>query len=243
MPKKRDRPPKSPSSSSKQTPSLTTNHVSMPLDFTLIKDRLLNLEGLDDLSNKQATDLMKSLDAIKEKLKGKQVIPTEGELESETQVEHAKLDDEPQKADPAKAKEISIIYEAAAKEGEEQPETSGQQKQNDLNNSEGDRQERDLYFLYRNVSQKNLMFLKQKAKQKWIQEGDQNTAFFHKAIKSRCYRNRVMRVTDIHSNLCTNKSDIQQAFLDYYVDLFNGNQKNWKVSPEEMTMGNVLSMI
>ncbi|KAK7256640.1 hypothetical protein RIF29_30094 [Crotalaria pallida] len=102
MPKKRGRPPKSPSSSSKQTPPSMAKHDSVNLDFSLLQDRLLNLEGLDDLNSKQASDLMKNLDLIKEKLKGKQVMPDDVELVAETQLENQGNTDEPKKPDPIK---------------------------------------------------------------------------------------------------------------------------------------------
>ncbi|KAK7267087.1 hypothetical protein RIF29_19751 [Crotalaria pallida] len=100
MPKKRGRPPKSPSSSSKQTPPSLPKHDSVSLDLSLLQDRLLNLEDLDDLSSKQAFELMKSLDVIKEKLKGKQVMPDDVELVSETQFEKPGNVDDPKKTDP-----------------------------------------------------------------------------------------------------------------------------------------------
>ncbi|KAK7256565.1 hypothetical protein RIF29_30019 [Crotalaria pallida] len=297
MPKKRGRPPKPPSSSSKQTPFSKPNHDSEPLDVSLVQERLLNLEGLDDLSSKQVAVLMKTLDEIKEKLKGKQVVTDDVEVVYETPFDQQEKGDEPEKTDPPKRASIwdsfditklrnaggkLEYHEPLIKEGtaigyhmyrfnrklkqvrdaliqlnkdkfsnidkkelaiKGQLDDAQRRLHADPNNSVFQRQEKDLYMLYRDISQKNFLFLKQKAKQKWIHEGDQNTAFFHKAIKSRCYRNRVMRVTDIHGNLCTSNSDIQQAFLDYYGDLFNGNHKEWKVTSEEMAMGHILSMI
>ncbi|KAK7273526.1 hypothetical protein RIF29_14581 [Crotalaria pallida] len=70
--KKRGRPSKqTPSSSTpKRAPSVNVTDA-ISLDFSLLNDHILNLEGLDDLDSKQANNLMKNLDAIKEKLKGK----------------------------------------------------------------------------------------------------------------------------------------------------------------------------
>ncbi|KAK7267612.1 hypothetical protein RIF29_20290 [Crotalaria pallida] len=90
MPKKRGRPPKTPSYSSKQSPSPSTKHDSVPFDLTLFQHRLLNFEGFDDLSTKQASDLLKNLDVIKEKLKGKHGVDPDIDVVAETQMDQPK---------------------------------------------------------------------------------------------------------------------------------------------------------
>ncbi|KAK7258455.1 hypothetical protein RIF29_24033 [Crotalaria pallida] len=102
--------------------------------------------------------------------------------------------------------------------------------------------ERDIYMEYRKISQQALSFMRQKAKEKWIQDGDQNTSFFHKAIKRRLYRNRVLRVSNLQGNIYTDSISIEQAFQDYYHVLLNGDKKNWNVRHEEMSMGNFLTV-
>ncbi|XP_074277799.1 uncharacterized protein LOC141601417 [Silene latifolia] len=62
-------------------------------------------------------------------------------------------------------------------------------------------------------------FLQQKAKSKWLEEGDINTAFFHGAIKKRCIKNKVIQIEDINGQTCTNTDSIQEAFLEYYKSL------------------------
>ncbi|KAK7267964.1 hypothetical protein RIF29_20645 [Crotalaria pallida] len=37
-------------------------------------------------------------------------------------------------------------------------------------------------------------FLRQKAKESWLKDGDQNTSLFHNAIKARQYRNIILRI-------------------------------------------------
>ncbi|KAK7243833.1 hypothetical protein RIF29_38645 [Crotalaria pallida] len=55
--------------------------------------------------------------------------------------------------------------------------------------------EKILYGKYMKALNDSISILKQKAKEKWIQEGDQNTAFFHNAIRSRQYRNHILSIT------------------------------------------------
>ncbi|KAK7256455.1 hypothetical protein RIF29_29905 [Crotalaria pallida] len=272
--KKRGRPPKTLSSSSKQT--LSPKHDFVPLDHSLVQDRLLNLDGLDNLTSKKTSDLLRNLDAIKEKLKGKQVISVEEEVVPETQLDQPKSVEDPKTdiwrrgsfkyfnmwaSDPdfkqivQDAWEVDVdgyhmfrfsiklkrVREALSQFNKNKFSNIDKKElalkdqlieiqrklQEDPGNSQIQRQEREIYLNYRDVSQKNFLFLKQKAKEKWIHEGDQNTAYFHKAIKARLYRNRVLKVTDTFGTVFSNSKDIQQAFLDYYVDLLNGNQKVW----------------
>lgn len=45
-------------------------------------------------------------------------------------------------------------------------------------------------------------FLFQKAKNKWLKEGDANTRFFHQSIKLRKYTNRVIAIQDMEGQWC-----------------------------------------
>ncbi|XP_074298153.1 uncharacterized protein LOC141628972 [Silene latifolia] len=66
-------------------------------------------------------------------------------------------------------------------------------------------------------------FLKQKAKCDWMKYGDENTAFFHAAIKKRRARNRVFQVKDMRGSLCSDSKMIQQAFEEYYMHLLGSS--------------------
>ncbi|KAK7281202.1 hypothetical protein RIF29_08976 [Crotalaria pallida] len=103
--KKRGR-PLNPSSASKQTPPSVIKLTSDPLDFSLINDSLLNLQGFDALTSKQASDLLKNLDAIKEKLKGKQTTSVDDETVPETQLVQEKKGAETNKNDPPRKASI-----------------------------------------------------------------------------------------------------------------------------------------
>ncbi|GJW32961.1 hypothetical protein Tco_0052993 [Tanacetum coccineum] len=58
-------------------------------------------------------------------------------------------------------------------------------------------------------------FLKQKAKIHWLKEGDSNSAYFHKAVKSRVSRSRIDVVTNGDGVLFENEN-VPSAFVDHY---------------------------
>ncbi|XP_074290306.1 uncharacterized protein LOC141617036 [Silene latifolia] len=68
-------------------------------------------------------------------------------------------------------------------------------------------------------------FLIQKAKVQWSLEGDLNTAYFYNSIKRRVLQNKVMSIEDKDGRVCTEGTQIQKAFLDYYKELL-GSQKS-----------------
>ncbi|GKB48885.1 hypothetical protein Tco_0899638, partial [Tanacetum coccineum] len=58
-------------------------------------------------------------------------------------------------------------------------------------------------------------FLKQKAKIDWLREGDTNSAYFHKAVKSRVSRSRIDVVTNSNGVVCEN-DQVPDAFVSHY---------------------------
>ncbi|GJZ00797.1 hypothetical protein Tco_0518226 [Tanacetum coccineum] len=58
-------------------------------------------------------------------------------------------------------------------------------------------------------------FLKQKAKIAWLKDGDSNSAYFHKAVKSRISRSRIDVVTDTMGAVFHN-DDVAKAFINHY---------------------------
>ncbi|GJZ77649.1 hypothetical protein Tco_0642321 [Tanacetum coccineum] len=67
-------------------------------------------------------------------------------------------------------------------------------------------------------------FLKQKAKITWSREGDSNTAYFHKVVKSRVSRSRIDVVTDANGTVYHN-NDVAKAFINHY-EVFLGQPGN-----------------
>ncbi|GKA20142.1 hypothetical protein Tco_0700131 [Tanacetum coccineum] len=58
-------------------------------------------------------------------------------------------------------------------------------------------------------------FLKQKAKIQWLKEGDSNSAYFHKVVKSRISRSRIDVVTNAAGVLFENDR-VPDAFVSHY---------------------------
>ncbi|GJX80944.1 hypothetical protein Tco_0329093 [Tanacetum coccineum] len=58
-------------------------------------------------------------------------------------------------------------------------------------------------------------FMKQKAKVEWLKVGDSNTAYFHKAVKSRISRSRIDVVMDSNGTLFAN-DHVADAFVNHY---------------------------
>ena len=57
--------------------------------------------------------------------------------------------------------------------------------------------------------------LKQKAKVQWLAEGDANSAYFHKAVKSRMSRSRIDVITNSEGVVFQNSS-VPDAFVSHY---------------------------
>ncbi|XP_074298665.1 uncharacterized protein LOC141629588 [Silene latifolia] len=62
-------------------------------------------------------------------------------------------------------------------------------------------------------------FLTQKVKLQWSLAGDINSIYFHNAIKRRIMLNKVLLIEDKNGISCTDGSQIQGAFFDYYMEL------------------------
>ncbi|XP_074315411.1 uncharacterized protein LOC141651606 [Silene latifolia] len=84
-------------------------------------------------------------------------------------------------------------------------------------------------------------YLKQKAKVKWMNEGDDNSAFFHSSIKRRRAMNKVYQVKDMRGNLCTQPNTIKVAFEEFYISLSGTSKLVTPVKAEIVKQGKCLT--
>lgn len=61
-------------------------------------------------------------------------------------------------------------------------------------------------------------YMIQKTKAVWLQEGDENTSFFHNVLKKRQYQSRVISISQ-NGILITEKKEVLQHFIQYYARL------------------------
>ncbi|XP_074292218.1 uncharacterized protein LOC141619085 [Silene latifolia] len=80
-------------------------------------------------------------------------------------------------------------------------------------------------------------FLIQKAKAKWLEQGDNNTAYFHGVIKQRCNQNKVIQIDDQYGHTCNDSEGIQNAFLDYYQVLLGSSTPTERVRDQVINTG------
>ncbi|CAJ2636477.1 unnamed protein product [Trifolium pratense] len=76
---------------------------------------------------------------------------------------------------------------------------------------------------------KDDMFWRQRAKTFWYREGDLNTHYFHATATTRKNKNRIVRLEDVHGNVCNSAEDIKGIAKDYFMNLFQ--QQNGERMP------------
>ncbi|KAH0705731.1 hypothetical protein KY285_010268 [Solanum tuberosum] len=110
-------------------------------------------------------------------------------------------------------------------------------RRNPTNNSLIDH-ELEITKKYGKFKEARDQFLKQKTKIQWIQEGDQNTKFYHNYIKARRNTNRVFAIKDKYDERQERMEGISKAFLAYYKELIGqSNMKRKHVCREILMNG------
>ncbi|XP_071705425.1 uncharacterized protein [Rutidosis leptorrhynchoides] len=89
------------------------------------------------------------------------------------------------------------------------------------------REEENAYFkAYKEASIDEERLLIQKTKLQWLKEGDQNTAYFHKVMKTRLNRNRIEAIEDVNGILFKG-NEVPDQFVKFYSELLG---KKYNVS-------------
>ena len=61
---------------------------------------------------------------------------------------------------------------------------------------------------------------KQRSRSLWLQEGDNNTRYFHSRASHRFRRNQIDNLEDTNGDLCSDEEGISNILVDYYQQLF-----------------------
>ena len=67
------------------------------------------------------------------------------------------------------------------------------------------------------------VFLKQKSRVNWLELGDSNNSFFHRACKGRWNTNKILVLEDINGNTFSNHQEIAGAAIDYFKGIMGTN--------------------
>lgn len=68
--------------------------------------------------------------------------------------------------------------------------------------------------------EKEEIMWKQRSKALWLQDGDKNSAYFHKVANGRKRRNQIVKILDSDGLLRTSPDDIEVVFRHFFQDLF-----------------------
>ena len=64
---------------------------------------------------------------------------------------------------------------------------------------------------------------KQRSRSLWLQEGDNNTRYFHSQASHWFKRNRIDNLEDANGELCSDEEGISSILVDYYQQLFTSS--------------------
>nr|XP_027090307.1 uncharacterized protein LOC113711341 [Coffea arabica] len=79
------------------------------------------------------------------------------------------------------------------------------------------------------------VYWSQKARIKWLQEGDNNTSFFHASVMSRRKQNRINGLKMRSGEWCRNEEEVREEIVDYFQQLFtSGDPTNFSAILEEI---------
>ncbi|XP_010678552.1 uncharacterized protein LOC104894085 [Beta vulgaris subsp. vulgaris] len=86
-----------------------------------------------------------------------------------------------------------------------------------------------------------VQFLGQKAKARWLNEGDDNTRLFHQCVKARRIQNRINTIRREDGTWANNSNEVACAFLDFYHGLLGSEGQVRKVEGEIIAKGKVFN--
>ncbi|GJV37853.1 RNA-directed DNA polymerase, eukaryota, reverse transcriptase zinc-binding domain protein [Tanacetum coccineum] len=93
---------------------------------------------------------------------------------------------------------------------------------------------------YMEASNDELKLLQQKAKIKWLSEGDQNTAYFHGILKARKHKGRIESICD-ESGTRYDGDKVVEPFVDHFKKFLGTKYDVQPLSSVDITFGKTLS--
>lgn len=111
------------------------------------------------------------------------------------------------------------------------------QLQNDLDNVTLQRKEREHYAKYKTLANAELSLYKQKVKEQWSKEMDQNTAYFHARVCEKQARCRISRITDDCGQVVEDVEQIGHLFVKFYENLFGRASEVQQIDQSNVELG------
>lgn len=112
----------------------------------------------------------------------------------------------------------------------------------DTSNQSNFEVEKDILDEFKRVRAENCSYLQQKNKIKWIQLGDDNTAYFYRSLKVQQYRKRILEIKNCHDVWCYSPESISEDFVEYYEQLLGTEVLNRiQVNQNLIRQGNIIS--
>ncbi|XP_074321471.1 uncharacterized protein LOC141658117 [Silene latifolia] len=112
---------------------------------------------------------------------------------------------------------------------------------NDPNNMILQQTEREATISYRELEEARRSFLAQKSKAQWMEDGDDNTQYFHSVLKGRRMSNMVFCIQDLNGNNCSTAQAIEEAFVGYYVHLLGTSKTVTPVHVPTVRTGTIVN--
>lgn len=83
--------------------------------------------------------------------------------------------------------------------------------------------EKELNSIYKEILAREEVFWRQKSRETWLRNGDQNMKFFHKSVKARHARNRIFFIFDGQGRLLTTADHINKEAVNFFKNMFLNN--------------------
>ena len=103
-------------------------------------------------------------------------------------------------------------------------------------NNESYHLEKDLLLKQEDILAKEEVFWRQKSREKWLNEGDQNTKFFHNStIANRAFKS-ITKISDGVGNLTDKPNQIAEIMVDHFHKILNNFESSNKTAQDKMLM-------